>query len=222
MKDERPILPQYTPRPYFEERNRFYGYTTAIWRRTFHFMGRAEGYGSMRDDPVWARVELGYGIGAQALKRPTITTDHTILTDPLCLSITFDHAQGGGAMGRGVLDILASKTRQADEIAEIAEGWHLNSLISRCDCMPFPYPPSRMREDAPKTYSRRLAQRCIVTEIGIGTIWWHRPLPDALIATICGWHHDASPGANEGYKETIIDGKIASWEQIYPGSRKEE
>jgi hypothetical protein len=195
---EMTIWPGYTPRPYFDLVNRAYSYTTALWRQTKHAMGRTRAYDGTLS-LVWAEVNIGYGIGAQNLRKCALTTDHTVLTDPIGLSITFSHRHGGGAMGIGVLDILDDRLDLAEEIATVAERWHLNDLKSRCDCMTLPYNVENVPypEKAP---SHR--QRCIVTELTNGGAWWHEPLPQEVIDQVCSWTY-----ADLRYP-TIIDGRM--------------
>jgi hypothetical protein len=191
----------YTPRPYHNLVNRTYGYTTALWRQTYHYMGTTKDWRDRRT-PVWAEVRLGYGIGAQNLRRCALTTDHTVLTDPIELTITFDYRDGGGAMGKSVLDIIDNDVSdQEKEIAAIAERWHLNGLKSQCDCMTLRYNVENV--PFPQTAPSH-RQRCIVTELTNGSHWWHEPLPQAIIDQVCSWTYEER--RNE---TTIINGRLA-------------
>jgi hypothetical protein len=190
---------KYAPRPYYELRSNPYGYMTALWRQTWHCMGRD----SDENGYVWAQVRLGYGIDAQNLKRWTWTTDHTMIADPIELSITFSCRDGsGGAMGKSVLDILGSRTDLSEEIAAIAERWHSNGFKSRCSCMP-------------QTYDENPLQRCLHTELKCGQVWWHEPLPASVIATVKGWRRDCPDDFVGSDEATIIDGNRATRDEIY-------
>jgi hypothetical protein len=210
------VTPTYQPRPHLMYREPHHGHETAIWRRTWHCMGRTSVGSRYPDhgDYVWARVELGYGIDAQALRGFRFTTDHTTIADPLCLSLTFHYKDGGGAMGATVLDILdRGATEQAEAIAAVARRWHGNDMRSRCDCMPLAYDV----EGAPP-YDRPSPsknQRCTVTEIPCGHVWWHEPLPQSVVDQIVGWPRDW-PGKEVGSDDrTILDAHVATWDEVY-------